>query len=119
MIYGLHAKDLSGKLLDRMDTYMYNHLRVMMNYRWKLDEWYPVEKPLYQTLEQPTMESRIHKTQVTTMLTQTHATKTIHPIKRIEIPLQKLQTQRTMETKEPIHTITEEERNCDREPEYR
>ena len=37
MIYGLRSRDLPRRLRDKMETYMYKHLRQMINPRWKID----------------------------------------------------------------------------------
>ena len=77
-----------------MDTYMYQHRRVMMSPRWKLDEWCPGTQ-IYKTLQQSATESWIHKTQVMPMITQTHEAKTIRPIecKEMLLPNLKLREQ--------------------------
>lgn len=57
MIYGLCAKDIPRKLLNKLDTYMYKHLRTMMNPRWEIYERLQEKKKLYRTLQQSTMKS--------------------------------------------------------------
>ena len=95
MIYGLHTKELPRNLLNQLETYMYKHIRTMMNPRWKDDSWYPGKKQLYKTIQQSTMGSWINKTQVMTMLMQTQDTQTIHQKQCVEMltPKQKLQEQ--------------------------
>ena len=85
IIYGLHTQDIQKKLLGEMDTYMYRHLRMMPNPRWKQEEWCPSKNILYRTLQQPTMRTWLDKTQVRTVLTHTQETKTIHPIECAEM----------------------------------
>ena len=46
MIYGLRAKELPRNLLNQLETYMYKHIRTMMNPRWKDEAWYPEKKQL-------------------------------------------------------------------------
>ena len=41
MAYGLRAREIPRHLLEKMEAYMYKHLRMMMNLRWQIDEWYP------------------------------------------------------------------------------
>ena len=57
MIYGLHTKELPRNLLNQLETYMYKHIRTMMNPRWKDEAWYPEEKQLYKKIQQSSMES--------------------------------------------------------------
>ena len=94
-IYGLRTRDLPRHLLDNMDAYMYNHLRMMMNPRCEIDERYPEKEHLYKTMQQSTMDSWLDKTQIVTMMTQTQHTKTIHPkeCKEMLTPKIKLQAQ--------------------------
>ena len=69
MVYGLRTRDLPRNLLNKAEAYMCNYMRTMTNHRWKQDEWRPVEKQLYKTLQESTMESWIDKAQITTILT--------------------------------------------------
>ena len=93
-IYGPHTKGLPRNLVRRLETYMYKQIRTMANPLWKEEARRP-EKQLYKKIKQAKMESWLNKTQITTMLTQTQDTKTIHPKQRkgILIPRNKLHTQ--------------------------
>ena len=78
MIYGLHTTEMPISQTKRIETFMYKHIRTMMNPGWKDEQWYPEKKQLYMEIRQPTLKSWVEKTQVMTMLTQTRG-KTIHP----------------------------------------
>ena len=45
-IYGLRKKELPRNLINQLETYMYKHIRTMMNPRWKDEAWYPEMKQL-------------------------------------------------------------------------
>ena len=47
VIYGMRTKELPRNLLNQLETYMYKHIRTMMNPRWKDEEWYQEKKQLY------------------------------------------------------------------------
>ena len=93
MSYGMRAKELPRSLLNQLETYMYKHIRTMMNPRWKDEAWRPENKQLYKETKQPAMESWLNKRQITTMLMQTQDTETIQPKqrKKMMITKQKLQ----------------------------
>ena len=40
VIYGLRAKDLPRHLMNKLGTYMYNDIRMMMNPKWEIDARY-------------------------------------------------------------------------------
>ena len=90
MVYGLRADDLSMQLINKTDTYMYMHLRMVMRPRWNPDEWYTERKQMRQTLQQSTMESWINQTRVATMIAQTQETMTAQPLEFGEMMLPKL-----------------------------
>ena len=94
MTYGLHAAEIPHSQMERMETYMYKHIRTMMNPKWK-EENGTREKALYAKIHQPTIASWIDKTQVMTMLAQTREQRTIRPKKCNEmiLPKKKLQDQ--------------------------
>ena len=79
MIYGLHTAEIPPSQIKTLETFMYKNIRAMMNPGWKVDEWYPGKRQLYEKIQQPAMESWLEKTQIMTMLTQTREKKTIHP----------------------------------------
>ena len=72
---------------------MYDHIRAMMNPRWKEEERYPEKKALCAEIRQPAISSWLGKTQVMTMLTQTREQGAIRPktCKETIIPKKKLQ----------------------------
>ena len=93
--YGPHAKDLTGHLLERIEPYMYKHIRSMIKPKWKIDAWYTGGNRVPKKLQPSTMESRRSITKIATMLTQTQDIQTIHPKRRKAIlqPRMKLQKQ--------------------------
>ena len=46
MIYGLHTTEMPISQAKRIETFMYKHIRAMMNPGWKEEKWYP-EKNSY------------------------------------------------------------------------
>ena len=44
MIYGLHTTEMPESQTKRIESFMYKHIRAMMNPGWKGEKWYPVKK---------------------------------------------------------------------------
>ena len=85
-----YARNLPRYLLEQIETYMYEHIRILMSPQWKVDAWGPDNHQLYKRLQQSPTESWLNKTQSMTMLTQTQGAKTIHPEERMEMRIPKL-----------------------------
>ena len=41
MIYGLHTTEMPISQTKRIESFMYKHIRAMMNTGWKEEKWYP------------------------------------------------------------------------------
>ena len=114
MIYGLHTKGLPSHMLEKIEAYMYKHIRTMIDPQWKVDAGYTGKNQIYKKLQQSEMEAWINQTQIMAMTTQTHDAQTIHPKGRKEmiIPrmeLQKQWGQRHQAIREHITKIPEAE----------